>query len=110
VAAYWQSVVDLNAWKQHRIAQLLVQTLFANLTVKRIAILSFAFNADTNDTCEAPVIRICHDLLEEGSSSPSMTPSCPRLKWVQISGALPRLVAGKRWRRLRLPCVVPTPW
>ena len=67
VAAYWQSVVDLNAWQQHRIARLVVQNLFGTVTGKRIAILGFAFKADTNDTREAPAIRICQDLLEEGA-------------------------------------------
>ena len=32
-----------------------------------LAILGFAFKADTNDTREAPAIRICRDLLEEGA-------------------------------------------
>ena len=67
VAAYWQSVVELNTWQQHRIAQLVVQKLFGTVTGKRIAILGFAFKADTNDTREAPAIRICQDLLEEGA-------------------------------------------
>jgi len=67
VAAYWQSVVDLNAWQQHRIARLVVQKLFGTVTGKRIAILGFAFKADTNDTREAPAIRICKDLLDEGA-------------------------------------------
>jgi UDPglucose 6-dehydrogenase len=37
------------------------------VTGKRLAILGFAFKADTNDTREAPAIRICSDLLEEGA-------------------------------------------
>jgi len=67
VAAYWQSVVELNAWQQHRIARLVVQRLFGTVTGKRIAVLGFAFKADTNDTREAPAIRICQDLIEEGA-------------------------------------------
>ncbi|NDC16039.1 MAG: nucleotide sugar dehydrogenase, partial [Synechococcaceae bacterium WB9_2_170] len=67
VAAYWQSVVELNGWQQHRIARLVVQKLFGTVTGKRIAVLGFAFKADTNDTREAPAIRICQDLLEEGA-------------------------------------------
>ena len=66
-AAYWQSVVDLNTWQQDRIAQLVVHRLFGTVTGKRIAVLGFAFKADTNDTREAPAIRICRDLLEEGA-------------------------------------------
>jgi len=34
---------------------------------KRLAVLGFAFKADTNDTREAPAIRICRDLIEEGA-------------------------------------------
>lgn len=67
VAAYWQSVVDLNTWQQHRIARLVVNSLFGTVTGKRLAVLGFAFKADTNDTREAPAIRICRDLLEEGA-------------------------------------------
>ena len=58
VAAYWQSVVDLNIWQQHRIARLVVNNLFGTVTGKRLAVLGFAFKADTNDTREAPAIRI----------------------------------------------------
>ena len=67
VADYWESVVALNTWQQHRIARLVVQKLFGTVTGKRLAILGFAFKADTNDTREAPAIRICQDLLEEGA-------------------------------------------
>ena len=67
VADYWESVVALNTWQQHRIARLVVDKLFGTVTGKRLAILGFAFKADTNDTREAPAIRICRDLLEEGA-------------------------------------------
>ena len=67
VADYWESVVQLNTWQQHRIAKLVVQKLFGTVTGKRLAILGFAFKADTNDTRESPAIRICLDLLEEGA-------------------------------------------
>ncbi|MFL2496511.1 MAG: nucleotide sugar dehydrogenase [Parasynechococcus sp.] len=67
VADYWESVVALNTWQQHRIARLVVQKLFGTVTGKRLAVLGFAFKADTNDTREAPAIRICGDLLEEGA-------------------------------------------
>jgi UDPglucose 6-dehydrogenase len=67
VADYWESVVTLNSWQQHRIAHQLVQRLFGTVSGKRIAVLGFAFKADTNDTRESPAIRICRDLLEEGA-------------------------------------------
>jgi len=86
VAAYWQSVVDLNSWQQHRIARLVVQRLFGTVTGKRIAVLGFAFKANTNDTRESPAIRICRDLLEEGAS---LFIYDPKVKSEQISSDLP---------------------
>jgi len=76
-AAYWQSVVELNTWQQDRIAQLLVQRLFGTVTGKRIAVLGFALKAGTNDTREAPAIRICKDLLEEGAQLAIYDPKVP---------------------------------
>jgi len=64
VANYWESVVHLNGWQQHRIARMVVQKLFGTVSGKRLAILGFSFKADTNDTREAPAIRIAKDLLE----------------------------------------------
>ena len=67
VAAYWEQVVALNTWQQQRIARLVVTKLFGTVTGKRLAVLGFAFKANTNDTRESPAIRICRDLLEEGT-------------------------------------------
>ena len=67
VADYWEQVVLINNWQQKRIAQLVVQRLFNTVAGKSIAILGFAFKADTNDTRESPAIRIALELLEEGA-------------------------------------------
>jgi UDPglucose 6-dehydrogenase len=67
VANYWQYVVTLNDWQQHRISRLVVSSLFGTVSGKRLAILGFAFKADTNDTRESPAIQICRDLIEEGA-------------------------------------------
>jgi UDPglucose 6-dehydrogenase len=66
-ASYWEQVVTLNTWQQKRMARLVVNNLFGTVTGKRLAVLGFAFKADTNDTREAPAIRICRDLIEEGA-------------------------------------------
>jgi UDPglucose 6-dehydrogenase len=68
VARYWRSVVELNGWAQKRISKMIVKALFGTLRDKRIAVLGFAFKADTNDTRESPAIAICRDLLHEGAS------------------------------------------
>jgi UDPglucose 6-dehydrogenase len=100
VAAYWQSVVELNAWQQHRIARLVVQKLFGTVTGKRIAILGFAFKADTNDTREAPAIRICQDLLEEGAQLAIYDPKVPE---AQIAVDLGCLAEAGSWQAVASP-------
>ena len=77
VAAYWEQVVALNTWQQHRIARLVVTKLFGTVTGKRLAVLGFAFKANTNDTRESPAIRICQDLLEEGAQLVIVDPKVP---------------------------------
>ncbi len=67
VANFWEGVVKLNTWNQHRISTLVVKKLFGTITNKKIAILGFAFKANTNDTRESSAIPICKDLLEEGA-------------------------------------------
>ena len=67
VASFWESVVNLNNWHQHRISQLIVKKLFGTVSGKSISILGFAFKANTNDTRESAAINICKDLLEEGA-------------------------------------------
>ena len=67
VANFWESVVELNNWHQHRISKLIVQKLFGTVRGKKIFILGFAFKTNTNDTRESAAINICKDLLEEGA-------------------------------------------
>ena len=98
VAAYWQSVVDLNTWQQHRIARLVVRRLFGTVTGKRLAVLGFAFKADTNDTREAPAIRICRDLLEEGAQLAIYDPKVPAAQIARDLGQ-PELPAEASERR-----------
>ncbi len=67
VASYWSTVIELNNWHKKRISQIIIQKLFGTISGKKIAILGFAFKANTNDTRESPAINICKDLIEEGS-------------------------------------------
>ncbi len=68
VANFWNSVVELNKWHQHRIAKLITKKLFGTLSSKKIIILGFAFKGNTNDTRESAAIQICKDLLDEGAN------------------------------------------
>ncbi len=67
VADFWEGVVFLNTWHQHRISELIVKKLFGTLSGKKIVVLGFAFKANTNDTRESAAIQICKDLLQEGA-------------------------------------------
>ena len=67
VANFWESVVKLNFWHQHRISTLIVKKLFGTISGKKIGVLGFAFKANTNDTRESAAIKICNDLIEEGA-------------------------------------------
>ena len=68
VANFWNEVVKINNWHQHRISRLITKKLFGTLSDKKIAILGFAFKANTNDTRESAAIQICKDLLDEGAT------------------------------------------
>ena len=65
VAAYWNSVIEMNDYQKHRFARRIVATLFNTVSDKKIAVLGFAFKKDTNDTRESAAIYVCSDLLEE---------------------------------------------
>ncbi len=65
VADYWESVVRINTWQQHRFVQTMLSSMFNTVAGKRIALLGFAFKADTGDTRESPAITVTRGLLEE---------------------------------------------
>ena len=96
VAAYWEQVVILNTWQQHRLARLVVMKLFGTVTGKRLAVLGFAFKADTNDTRESPAIRICRDLIEEGAV---LQIHDPKVSGEQIA----RELGGEGWLAAETP-------
>jgi len=65
VAAYWESVVEMNNYQRERFARHMVRTMFNTVSGKRIALWGFAFKKDTNDTRESAAIYVCRDLLQE---------------------------------------------
>ncbi len=85
VANFWESVVDLNNWHQHRISNLIVKKLFGTVSGKKICILGFAFKANTNDIRESAAIKICNDLLNEGAE---LFIHDPKVEHIQISKVL----------------------
>lgn len=65
VAAYWNSVIEMNDYQKHRFSRRVLSSMFNTVSDKKIAVLGFAFKKDTNDTRESAAIYICEDLLEE---------------------------------------------
>jgi UDPglucose 6-dehydrogenase len=64
-AEYWRQVVLVNEWQQSRFVGNILHALFNTVAGKRIALLGFAFKADTGDTRESPAIRVARMLVEE---------------------------------------------
>ncbi len=65
VAQYWEYVVRINDYQMTRFVRTMVHAMFNTIAKKRIAILGFAFKADTGDTRESPAIYVTKKLLEE---------------------------------------------
>ena len=65
VANYLKSVVDMNEWQEKRFVQNMLTSMFNTVAGKRIALLGFAFKANTGDTRESPAIYVARGLLEE---------------------------------------------
>ncbi|KAJ3491992.1 hypothetical protein NLI96_g291 [Meripilus lineatus] len=65
VAAYWRQVVEMNEYQKSRFSKTVVDTLFNTITGKHIAVLGFAFKADTGDTRESASISLIRDFLSE---------------------------------------------
>jgi len=65
VADYWDSVVRLNEWQERRFVLNMLSNMFNTVAGKKIAVLGFAFKANTGDTRESPAIYITRGLLEE---------------------------------------------
>jgi UDPglucose 6-dehydrogenase len=65
VAAYWEQVVTMNEYQEDRFVRQMLAAMFNTVAGKRVAVLGFAFKADTGDTRESPAIRVCRSLIEE---------------------------------------------
>ena len=85
VSEYWEQVIHLNNWQQHRISRIIVERLFGTISGKKLAVLGFSFKANTNDYRESPSIQICKDLLDEGAK---LAIYDPKVEWSQIKNCL----------------------
>ena len=68
VAEYWHQVVKINDYQKDRFAQKIINHFGGDLSGKRIAILGWAFKANTNDTRESPSIFVAEKLFNVGAT------------------------------------------
>ena len=67
VAKYWHSVIQINDYQKQRFVGHMIDAMFNTISVKKIAVLGFAFKKDTGDTRETPAIDVCKGLLQDGA-------------------------------------------
>ncbi|MDA9037218.1 nucleotide sugar dehydrogenase [Flavobacteriaceae bacterium] len=68
VAEYWHQVVKINDYQKDRFAQKIIDHFGGDLTGKTIAILGWAFKANTNDSRESPAIYVAEKLYKAGAT------------------------------------------
>lgn len=90
VAAYWRQVVEMNEYQKSRFSKTVVDTLFNTITGKQIAVLGFAFKADTGDTRESPAISLVRDFLSERAYVTIYDPQVEETQiWLDLAEACP---------------------
>ena len=68
VAEYWHQVVKINDYQKDRFVQKIIAHFGGDLTGKKIAILGWAFKANTNDSRESASIFITEKLYNAGAN------------------------------------------
>ena len=68
VAEYWHQVVKINDYQKNRFAQKIIDYFGGDLTGKTIAILGWAFKANTNDSRESAAIYVAEKLYKAGAT------------------------------------------
>ena len=68
VAEYWHHTVKINDYQKDRFAQKIIDHFGGDLTAKKIAILGWAFKANTNDSRESPAIYVAEKLFASGAT------------------------------------------
>ncbi|MGA0415941.1 MAG: nucleotide sugar dehydrogenase [Flavobacteriaceae bacterium] len=67
VAEYWHQIVKINDYQKERFAQKIIDHFEGDLTGKTIALLGWAFKANTNDSRESAAIYIALYLYKAGA-------------------------------------------
>ena len=86
VARYWEQVILINEYQRKRFVHEIIKNMFNTLAGKKIAILGFAFKANTGDTRESPAIYVSKLLLEEHAKLSIFDPQAIKNAKIDLSG------------------------
>ena len=67
----------MNNYQKNRFVKRMITSMFNTIRTKEIAVLGFAFKADTSDTRETPAIDVCRALLNEDAVLRIYDPKVP---------------------------------
>ena len=87
VADYWEQVVKMNDFQARRFVANMLAAMFNTVADKKIAVLGFAFKADTGDTRESPAIAVCRQLLDEHAKLAVHDPKALENARIDLEGA-----------------------
>eukprot|EP00211_Chloroparvula_japonica_P002065 CAMPEP_0119123264 /NCGR_PEP_ID=MMETSP1310-20130426/3261_1 /TAXON_ID=464262 /ORGANISM="Genus nov. species nov., Strain RCC2339" /LENGTH=430 /DNA_ID=CAMNT_0007113049 /DNA_START=130 /DNA_END=1422 /DNA_ORIENTATION=- len=65
VADYWNQVLLMNEYRKERFVRTVMEEMFGTICGKHIAILGFAFKANTGDTRDSPAITVMERIVAE---------------------------------------------
>lgn len=65
VADYWTQVLSINEWQRERFSRKIITCLNGTLSMKKLAVLGYAFKKDTSDTRESPALECIRALLDD---------------------------------------------
>ncbi|KAJ7652263.1 UDP-glucose/GDP-mannose dehydrogenase [Mycena rosella] len=103
VAAYWRQVVEMNEYQKRRFSKRVVDTLFNTITGKRIAVLGFAFKADTGDTRESAAITIIRDFQSERAFVNIYDPQVTESQiWADLAEATPAVPIDAQKKQVKI--------
>jgi UDPglucose 6-dehydrogenase len=89
VAEYWNQVLQMNDFQRERFVRNVLDSMFGTVCRKKIAVLGFAFKANTGDTRDSPAIGVVRRLLEERAEVHVYD---PRVKHEHITELFPNAI------------------
>ncbi|KAG8215962.1 UDP-glucose dehydrogenase [Butyriboletus roseoflavus] len=103
VANYWKQVVVMNEHQKKRFSKNVVDTLFNTITGKHIAVLGFAFKADTGDTRESATISLIRDFQAENANVNIYDPQVKHEQiWSDLSEVCPAVPLTTLQKRVKI--------